>query len=203
MPSSLQLQKFHNTQDLHKPSHMTTCPTIPPSISSAENILHYHTHVLGPDQCSSAVIQTISASVSTVWSLVRSFNNPQTYKHFLKSCHIIVGDGSVGSLREVYVVSGLPADSSRERLDILDDERHVMGFSIVGGNHRLNNYRSVTTLHAMNEGNGTVVVESYVVDVPKGNTKEETCGFADTIVRCNLQSLAKIAADLDEVTSNI
>lgn len=94
-------------------------------------------------------------------------------------------------------MSGLPADSSRERLDILDDERHVMSFSIVGGNHRLNNYRSVTTLHAMNEGNGTVVVESYVVDVPKGNTKEETCDFADTIVKCNLQSLAKIAEDLD------
>uniref|UniRef100_J3L5F3 Bet v I/Major latex protein domain-containing protein n=2 Tax=Oryza brachyantha TaxID=4533 RepID=J3L5F3_ORYBR len=37
----------------------------------------------------------------------------------------------------------------------------------------------------------TVVVESYVVDVPPGNTKDETRMFVDTIVRCNLQSLAR------------
>ncbi|KAE9618180.1 hypothetical protein Lal_00041970 [Lupinus albus] len=38
---------------------------------------------------------------------------------------------------------------------------------------------------------GTVVVESYVVDVPPGNTTEDTCVFVDTILRCNLQSLAR------------
>lgn len=93
-------------------------------------------------------------------------------------------------------MSGLPAASSTERLEILDDERHVMSFSVVGGDHRLNNYRSVTTLHPTQAGNGTVVVESYVVDVPPGNTKDETCVFADTIVRCNLNSLARIAENL-------
>lgn len=93
-------------------------------------------------------------------------------------------------------MSGLPAGSSTERLDILDDEQHVISFSVVGGDHRLNNYRSVTTLHPTADGNGTVVVESYVVDVPAGNTEEETCGFADTIVRCNLQSLARITENL-------
>ncbi|GKD92651.1 abscisic acid receptor PYL4-like protein [Tanacetum coccineum] len=51
---------------------------------------------------------------------------------------------------------------------------------------------SVTTLHPTATGNGTVVVESYVVDIPHGNTKEETFGFVDTIVKCNLQPLAKI-----------
>lgn len=90
-------------------------------------------------------------------------------------------------------MSGLPAASSTERLEILDDEQHVLSFSVVGGVHRLNNYRSVTTLHASPNGNGTVVVESYVVDVPAGNTKEDTCSFIETIVRCNLQSLAQIA----------
>ncbi|KAL0452688.1 UNVERIFIED_CONTAM: Abscisic acid receptor PYL4 [Sesamum latifolium] len=125
---------------------------------------------------------------------------PQAYKHFLKSCHVIVGDGDVGTLREVRVVSGLPAESSTERLEILDDERHVMSFSVVGGDHRLHNYRSVTTLHAAppppSGGGGTVVVESYVVDVPPGNTRDETCAFVDTIVKCNLQSLAQIAENL-------
>nr|GEW37631.1 abscisic acid receptor PYL4-like [Tanacetum cinerariifolium] len=76
--------------------------------------------------------------------------------------------------------------------EILDDERYVLSFSVVGGDHRLNNYRSITTLHPTPIGNGAVVVESYVVDTPHGNTKEETFGFVDTIVKCNLQSLAKI-----------
>jgi abscisic acid receptor (PYR/PYL family) len=30
-----------------------------------------------------------------------------------------------------------------EWLDILDDDRHVTGFNIIGGEHRLRNYRSV------------------------------------------------------------
>ncbi|KAK6125993.1 hypothetical protein DH2020_040301 [Rehmannia glutinosa] len=163
-----------------------------------DHVARYHmTHAVGPNQCCSAVTQRISAPVSTVWSVVRRFDNPQAYKHFVKSCHVILGDGHVGTLREVRVISGLPAVSSTERLEILDDERHVISFSVVGGDHRLANYRSVTTLHAAeNGGGGTVVVESYVVDVPQGNTRDETCVFVDTIVKCNLQSLAQIAENL-------
>lgn len=102
----------------------------------------------------------------------------------------------MGTLREVHVISGLPAANSTERLEILDDEHHVLSFSVIGGDHRLNNYRSVTTLHASPCGTGTVVVESYVCDVPPGNTREETCTFVDTIVRCNLQSLAQISENM-------
>lgn len=156
----------------------------------------YHNHQVGPDQCCSAVIQQISAPVSSIWSVVRRFDNPQAYKHFVKSCHLLVGDGKVGSLRQVHVISGLPAASSTERLEILDEEQHVISFSVVGGDHRLANYRSVTTLHEASSGNGTVVVESYVVDIPPGNTKEETCVFVDTIVKCNLHSLTQIANKL-------
>lgn len=81
-----------------------------------------------------------------------------------------------------------------------------MSISIVGGDHRLNNYRSVTTLHRTaaddgSDGDGTVVVESYGVDVPQGNTKEETRLFVDTIVRCNLQSLAQIAESMEKRNS--
>ncbi|XVE76618.1 hypothetical protein DITRI_Ditri12bG0187800 [Diplodiscus trichospermus] len=161
-----------------------------------DTVAHHHIHPVGHNQCCSAVVQQIAAPVSTVWSVVRRFDNPQAYKHFVKSCHVLVGGGEVGTLREVHVISGLPAARSTERLEILDDESHVLSFSVVGGDHRLANYRSVTTLHPSTAGNGTVVVESYVVDVPPGNTKDDTCVFVDTIVRCNLQSLAQIAENL-------
>ncbi|KAJ8898947.1 hypothetical protein K2173_008447 [Erythroxylum novogranatense] len=193
--SSLLLHRINDTTTnatVTTPTHQRwsplTCSTPVP-----DSVARYHTHALGPNQCSSAAVQHISAPVSTVWPVVRRFDKPQGYKHFVKSCHVIDGDGNVGTLREIHVISGLPAANSTERLEILDDERHVISFSVVGGDHRLANYRSVTTLHASPAGNGTVVVESYVVDIPPGNTVEDTCVFVDTIVRCNLQSLAQIA----------
>ncbi|KAI3971373.1 hypothetical protein MKX01_008217 [Papaver californicum] len=100
----------------------------------------------------------------------------------------------VGCLREVNVISGLPAETSTERLDILDDDRHVTGFSIIGGEHRLRNYRSITTVNEFNDQKKiwTVVLESYAVDVPEGNTDEHTRMFADTVFRLNLQKLASL-----------
>ncbi|KAF5187098.1 Abscisic acid receptor pyl4 [Thalictrum thalictroides] len=194
--SSLQLHRIKTTTTTTNSYKQTSSSSssLSCSIPLPENIASKHRHSVGPNQCCSAVIQTIYAPVSTVWSVVRRFDNPQAYKHFVKSCHVIVGHGEVGTLREVHVVSGLPAASSTERLEILDDEHHVLSFSVVGGEHRLENYRSVTTLHptALANGSGTVVVESYVVDIPSGNTKEDTCVFVDTIVRCNLQSLAQM-----------
>ncbi|KAL6616308.1 hypothetical protein ACP70R_038578 [Stipagrostis hirtigluma subsp. patula] len=160
----------------------------------------YHEHAVGAGQCCSAVAQSIAAPAEAVWSLVRRFDRPQEYKHFIKSCRVVDGDGgAVGSVREVCVVSGLPASYSRERLEILDDERRVISFRILGGEHRLSNYRSVTTVREAASAAGTpltLVVESYVVDVPPGNTIDETRTFVDTIVRCNLQSLASTVEQL-------
>ncbi|KAL8517195.1 hypothetical protein ACS0TY_015425 [Phlomoides rotata] len=190
--SSLLLQRINETPTTTACKQAYRHPT---AAQVPEQVVYHHTHAVGPNQCCSAVTQHISAPISTVWSVVRRFDNPQAYKHFVKSCHVVVGNGDVGTLREVRVISGLPAVCSTERLEILDDERHVMSFSVVGGDHRLANYRSVTTLQAAG-GGGTVVVESYVVDVPQGNTKEETCVFVDTIVNCNLQSLTQIAENL-------
>ncbi|ERM95540.1 abscisic acid receptor PYL4 [Amborella trichopoda] len=186
----------------HLPSHLPPCtPPIPqPSPDLSDLLRRYHNHPLLPNQCTSTVVQPIDAPVSSVWSVVRRFDEPQTYKHFIRSCSLRAGDGtSVGTLREVRVVSGLPAASSTERLEILDDEHHIISFRVIGGDHRLANYRSVTTLHpvARSNGEGTLVIESYVVDVPPGNTKEETVTFVDTIVKCNLQSLAQIAESLN------
>ncbi|EEE56593.1 hypothetical protein OsJ_05953 [Oryza sativa Japonica Group] len=109
------------------------------------------------------------------------------------------GDGAtVGSVREVAVVSGLPASTSTERLEILDDDRHVLSFRVVGGDHRLRNYRSVTSVTEFSSPSSPprpycVVVESYVVDVPEGNTEEDTRMFTDTVVKLNLQKLAAVA----------
>ncbi|XP_072975577.1 abscisic acid receptor PYL4-like [Typha angustifolia] len=160
-----------------------------------DEVARHHEHSPAANQCCSAVVQHVSAPVPAVWSVLRRFDKPQAYKHFVKSCAVLAGDGHVGTLREVRVISGLPAASSRELLEILDDERHVISFRVVGGEHRLRNYRSVTTLHPSPSG-GTIVVESYVVDVPPGNTPDDTKLFVDTIVRCNLQSLARTAEKL-------
>lgn len=160
-------------------------------------IWHYHMHSVEQNQCSSMVVQRIRAPAHSVWSVVRRFDNPQAYKQFIHSC-FMNGDGQVGSTREVQVVSGLPAASSTERLETLDDERRVFSFKIVGGQHRLQNYQSITTLHDVQIAGtpATMVIESYVVDVPNGNTKDETRVFADTIVKSNLQSLARFSEHL-------
>lgn len=157
-------------------------------------IWRYHTHTTRADQCCSMVVQRIRAPVDLVWPVVRRFDNPQAYKHFIKRCSMR-GDGRVGSTREVELVSGLPAASSTERLEILDEERHILSFKIVGGQHRLRNYHSITTLHEseLDGKPSTIVIESYVVDVPDGNTIEDTRAFADTIVKYNLASLARVS----------
>ncbi|XP_062234222.1 abscisic acid receptor PYL9-like [Phragmites australis] len=151
--------------------------------------------------CTSLVAQRVAAPVRAVWPIVRSFGNPQRYKHFVRTCALAAGDGaSVGSVREVTVVSGLPASTSTERLEVLDDDHHILSFRVVGGDHRLHNYRSVTSVtefqqQAQHGRPYCVVVESYVVDVPEGNTEEDTRMFTDTVVRLNLQHLAAIAEE--------
>ncbi|KAK7853733.1 abscisic acid receptor PYR1 [Quercus suber] len=175
--------------------------TLPPGLTQDEFdelspfVSEFHTYKLGPGQCSTLLAQRVDAPVQTVWSVVRRFDKPQTYKHFIKSCTVEENfTMTVGCTREVNVISGLPAETSSERLDMLDDDRRVTGFSITGGEHRLRNYRSVTSVHGF-ERDGkiwTVVLESYVVDVPEGNTEEDTRLFADTVVKLNLQKLASV-----------
>ena len=130
-----------------------------------------------------------------MWELVRSFDQPQRYKPFVSRC-VVVGDQlEIGSLREVNVRTGLPATTSTERLEQLDDDEHILGVKFVGGDHRLRNYRSVTSVTEFQPGPYCVVVESYVVDVPEGNTEEDTRMFTDTVVRLNLQKLAAVAEE--------
>ncbi|CAH8311857.1 unnamed protein product [Eruca vesicaria subsp. sativa] len=193
-PITVQQQQLHTQTTLHHqmiPSELTH-----DEFSSLTNsITEFHTYQLGPGRCSSLLSQRIHSPPDTVWSIVRRFDRPQTYKHFIKRCTVEEGfEMRVGSTRYVDVISGLPANTSRERLDLLDDERKVTGFSITGGEHRLRNYKSVTTVHGFEkEGRvWSVVLESYVVDVPEGNTEEDTRLFADTVIKLNLQKLATI-----------
>ncbi|VFQ60806.1 unnamed protein product [Cuscuta campestris] len=158
-------------------------------------IRRYHTFDPLPNTCTSLITQHIDAPARVVWEFVRRFDNPEKYKHFIKSCRMY-GDGGVGSIREVTVVSGIPAATSTERLEILDDENYVLSFRVVGGEHRLNNYRSVTSVNEFRRRDGgvyTVVLESYIVDIPEGNTGEDTRMFTDTVVNLNLQKLGAVA----------
>uniref|UniRef100_A0A0D3G8U9 Abscisic acid receptor PYL4 n=1 Tax=Oryza barthii TaxID=65489 RepID=A0A0D3G8U9_9ORYZ len=97
--------------------HAASCVAVPAEVA------RHHEHAAGVGQCCSAVVQAIAAPVDAVWSVVRRFDRPQAYKHFIRSCRLLDGDGdggavAVGSVREVRVVSGLPAPGSRERLEI-------------------------------------------------------------------------------------
>ncbi|KAM1024270.1 hypothetical protein ACFX2I_037460 [Malus domestica] len=155
----------------------------------------FHKYHVGPGKCSSLLAQRVHAPPNTVWSVVRRFDQPQAYKHFIRSCNVMEGfEMTVGCTRDVNVISGLPAATSTERLDLLEEDRQVTGFSIIGGEHRLRNYRSVTTVHGFDRDGriSTVVLESYVVDVPEGNSEEDTRLFADTVVKLNLQKLASV-----------
>ncbi|KAL0323766.1 UNVERIFIED_CONTAM: Abscisic acid receptor PYL2 [Sesamum calycinum] len=137
----------------------------PEEFAQLEHVIRtYHTFDALPNTCTSLITQRIDAPAEAVWPLVRRFDNPQRYKHFIKSCRLI-GDGGVGSIREVTVVSGLPASTSTERLEILDDEKHILSFRVVG--------------------------ES--IDIPEGNTGEDTKMFTDTVVKLNLQKLGVVA----------
>lgn len=40
------------------------------------------------------------------------------------------------------------------------------------------------------------MIESFVVDVPEGNTKDETCYFVEALIQCNLKSLCDVSERL-------
>ncbi|XP_011023201.1 PREDICTED: abscisic acid receptor PYL9-like [Populus euphratica] len=164
------------------------------SAAEAQYIRRHHQHEPTENQCTSALVKHIKAPAPLVWSLVRRFDQPQRYKPFVSRC-VMNGELGIGSVREVNVKSGLPATTSTERLELLDDEEHILGVKIVGGDHRLKNYSSIMTVHPeiIDGRPGTLVIESFIVDVPDGNTKDETCYFVKALIRCNLKSLADVS----------
>ncbi|KAF7135146.1 hypothetical protein RHSIM_Rhsim08G0198500 [Rhododendron simsii] len=101
----------------HKYNHSTinTCPKLqsqqPHPLRSPltcvtpvpDNVSRYHADVVGPNQCYFVVTQQIS----TVWLVVRCFDNPQAYKHFVESYHVVNGDGSVSTVRDGWIFNKL------------------------------------------------------------------------------------------------
>ncbi|KAL6619921.1 hypothetical protein ACP70R_032015 [Stipagrostis hirtigluma subsp. patula] len=164
----------------------------------AEHVRRLHSRAPADHQCSSTLVKHIKAPVHLVWELVRSFDQPQRYKPFVSRCVVRGGELEIGSLRDVNVKTGLPATTSTERLERLDDDEHLLCVKFVGGDHRLQNYSSIITVHPESiEGRpGTLVIESFVVDVPEGNTKDETCYFVEAVIKCNLQSLQEVSERL-------
>lgn len=67
---------------------------------------------------------------------MRRFDQPQKYKPFISRC-VVKGKMEIGTVREVDVKSGLPATRSTERLELLDENEHILSMRIVGGDHRL------------------------------------------------------------------
>nr|AAU44430.1 hypothetical protein AT1G73000 [Arabidopsis thaliana] len=194
--------------------------------STLDSIIRtHHTFPRSPNTCTSLIAHRVDAPAHAIWRFVRDFANPNKYKHFIKSCTRFVRDFAnpnkykhfiksctirvngngikeikVGTIREVSVVSGLPASTSVEILEVLDEEKRILSFRVLGGEHRLNNYRSVTSVNEFvvlekdkKKRVYSVVLESYIVDIPQGNTEEDTRMFVDTVVKSNLQNLAVIS----------
>lgn len=111
---------------------------------------------------------------------------------------MVGGEVQVGSVRDISIISGLPATSSKEILQIFDEEQHILGYRVLGGDHRLKNYSSITSLHSdvMDGKPATLVIESYTVDVPDGNTPEDTQSYVKTLITSNLKSLGEACGRL-------
>ncbi|XP_065877136.1 abscisic acid receptor PYL11-like [Euphorbia lathyris] len=170
--------------------------------TEASMMRKYHSPNLSGNQCGSSQVRTIEAGLPLVWSIIKQFDNPRAYKGFIKTCTILAGNGTgVGSVRELELVSGLAGKTITEKLDNLDDDSCLMVVTRIGGDDRLDNYKSTTTLHESEEEDEggmkkTILIESYVVDIPYGSCRGDTCYFADTIIGFNLRSLAKLTQDI-------
>ncbi|KAI5058327.1 hypothetical protein GOP47_0026497 [Adiantum capillus-veneris] len=149
-------------------------------------ISSYHSYSPLPHQCSSVVVQRINAPVAMVWSLVRRFDKPQSYKNFVRSCHM-KGDGNVGSIREVSLISGLPATNSTERLEVLDDDKHVLSFSVLGGEHRLNNYSNEREAHVKEMCTSRLV--GGIVKMSEALGTKKLCIGMKKLLYCKFQNL--------------
>uniref|UniRef100_A0A0D9XB58 Bet v I/Major latex protein domain-containing protein n=1 Tax=Leersia perrieri TaxID=77586 RepID=A0A0D9XB58_9ORYZ len=151
----------------------------------------------GGGQCSSTVVMRIKAPVHLVWSIVRRFDEPHIFQPFVRGCKIH-GSVAVGCVREVDFKSSFPAKSNVEKLEILDDKEHIISIRIIGGDLRLKNYSSILTANpeVIDGQPATLVTKSFVVDVPQGNTADETRHFVEFLMQCNLRSLALVSERL-------
>lgn len=85
---------------------------------------------------------------------------------------------------------------------MINGEYHRLALSLIQRPHpvfkNMQNYSSIVTVHpeVIDGRPGTLVIESFVVDIPDGNTKDETCYFVEALIKCNLKSLADVSERL-------
>ncbi|WOK92668.1 abscisic acid receptor PYL4-like [Canna indica] len=82
-----------------------------------EAVARHHDHIIEPHQYCSFLTQAVLAPAMAVSSVVQLFDEPHVYKHFIKSCSVLVliDDGDMGTLREVHVISGMPTGRHQHR----------------------------------------------------------------------------------------
>lgn len=68
--------------------------TVPAGLTEAEFseltqfVLEFHRYSVGQGKCSSLLAQRVHGPRAVVWSIVRRFDKPQVYKHFIKACSV-------------------------------------------------------------------------------------------------------------------
>ncbi|KAF7102283.1 hypothetical protein CFC21_103440 [Triticum aestivum] len=159
-----------------------------------EYVRQFHQHEPGANQCTSFIAKHIKAPLQTVWSLVRRFDEPQVFKPFVEKC-VMQGNIEPGCVREVTIKSGLPGTWSTERLELLDDNEHILSVKFIDGDHPLKNYSSILTVHHEVIGGhpGALVIESFVVDIPEENTENEIFYLVGNFIKINHNLLADVS----------
>lgn len=108
---------------------------------------------------------------------------------------------SISSVSKLLVViTGLRYNQSIVEASInchrkFNIKHHCILYSQANSLLVLQNYSSVITVHpeVVDGRAGTLVIESFLVDVPEGNTKDETCYFVTALINCNLKSLVEVS----------
>lgn len=57
------------------------------------------------------------------------------------------GDGKMGIIRKVNAISRLPTITIIQHLEIVYEESHIISFNVLGGEHKVKNYFSMTKLN--------------------------------------------------------
>ncbi|KAH6555171.1 hypothetical protein KP509_1Z276300 [Ceratopteris richardii] len=125
-------------------------------------IERYHRNNIAPGQTCKVQTKRINAPIETV-NITR--------------CEIIndIVPDTIGCIRRVEIIPGMSVKESVERLHTFDEINYQIGFELIGGDLGLEHFRSLITLHPDIENGqpGTLVIDSYAVDVPEGRSESE------------------------------
>eukprot|EP00897_Mesotaenium_endlicherianum_P006943 jgi/Mesen1/6277/ME000324S05315 len=161
-----------------------------------EHVRKFHDRKVGAEEAYNVVYQPVRASPEAVWSVLRDFHRPQRFRWAIGSCELNLPEGEqlhAGVTRRMTTVTGIPGSYITERLDWLCDEERVLGYTIIDTDFRLEGCHTVISVHkdVVDGEVDTLVIQSYVITPPQGNSQEETVLLLDTIVKQNLKNLAE------------